>query len=482
MKFLLPILFLPALEVSAQIYSDASANLPSSASGANMDVRAADFDNDGDLDLVFAREFQANFLLRNNGAAVFSNATTGNLPQEIHDSEDVAIADFNGDGQLDLVFCSEDDVVLGASDVHEYYLGDGTGKFAPAAYQPPDSEANAVITADLNGDGFPDLIFGNKGTPNVLINDGQGSFVAENNRLPAPQRTTQDLALIDVDGDGDPDVMAGNENGNWLMINDGAGHFSDATAQLPLQSLNLETRKIAVGDVDGDGDQDIFLANVQFIAGKNPQNRLFLNDGAGTFSDATATGLPADTDHTIDAIFEDVDLDNDLDIVVANVFGAPLKIYGNNGAGVFSDVTEAVLEQLYYRDALGVIAEDFNGDGLRDLYVCHRRAPQDTRKDLLLLRSGATAAPEFGSDASSVLIFPNPVTDHCRIATELPFETLHLLRMDGSEVARLSFERTGEGRYRCALPSGLLPAGVGWLCAKTGTQTVFTRKIFLKNR
>ncbi|MDX1913862.1 MAG: VCBS repeat-containing protein, partial [Saprospiraceae bacterium] len=196
------LVLLNASFASAQIYTDASANLPTSASGANMDVRAADLDGDGDPDLVFAREFQANFLLRNNGAGVFTNGTTGNLPQEIHDSEDVAIADFNGDGHLDLVFCSEDDVTQGWSDVHEYYLGDGTGKFVAAVYQIPDSEANAVITTDLNSDGFPDLLLGNKGVPTVLINNGSGLFTVENNRAPAPQRTTQDLAMIDVDGDG----------------------------------------------------------------------------------------------------------------------------------------------------------------------------------------------------------------------------------------------------------------------------------------
>lgn len=448
-----------------------------------MDVRAADLDGDGDPDLVFAREFQANFLLRNNGAGVFTNGTTGNLPQEVHDSEDVAIADFNGDGHLDLVFCSEDDVTQGWSDVHEYYLGDGTGKFVAAVYQIPDSEANAVITTDLNSDGFPDLLLGNKGVPTVLINNGSGLFTIENNRVPAPQRTTQDLALIDVDGDGDLDLLAGNENGNWLMINDGAGQFSDGTNRLPLQGLNLETRKIAVGDADGDGDMDIFLANVQFIAGKNPQNRLFLNDGTGHFSDATATHLPADTDHTIDAIFEDVDLDNDLDIVVANVFGAPVKIYQNNGAGVFSDATIAVLGQLYYRDALGVIAEDLNGDGLRDLYICHRRTPQNTQKDLMLFRNGASAAMEAKDGQAVASLFPNPVYDQFWLSTRLQFDDLQLLHLDGRPIARLQAETSGDGLYHCRLPGKALPAGTYLLRGQRGQgEMMFTLKVFIQGK
>jgi hypothetical protein len=67
---------------NAQLYTDASANLPNNgARGPSMDVRAADLDKDGDLDLVFAREFQPNVILLNNGTGVFTNAPAGRLPQ-----------------------------------------------------------------------------------------------------------------------------------------------------------------------------------------------------------------------------------------------------------------------------------------------------------------------------------------------------------------------------------------------------------------
>jgi FG-GAP-like repeat len=447
----------------AQLYTNANANLPNNgAKGASMDVRAADLDADGDLDIVLANEFQPNTILLNNGSGVFTNGTSGNLPQPGRDSEDVAIADFDNDGDLDLVFCSEDDVTLGFTNVHEFYLNNGTGDFTAAAFQLPDSEANTVISADINNDSLPDLLFGNNGFNSVLINNGDGSFTAENDRIPPVNRTTQDLALADVDGDDDLDLFEGNENGNLLHLNDGTGHFSDVTATHLPQGLNIETRKVTFGDIDTDGDLDVFLSNVEFIDGKDRQNRLFVNDGTGHFSDATGDILSADNDYTLDAIFEDVDLDSDLDIVVANSFGAPIKIYGNNGAGVFADSTQIFLGANYYRDALGVIAADFNGDGFRDLYVCDRFRPETNRKDLLLLRNPVVSSSTVQQGATAdITIFPNPVDTHFFIQTNLKsLDSVQLESPDGRVVQNLAVQNVGNGLFRCKLGGTQLTQGV----------------------
>lgn len=364
------------------MYEDASDNLPDiGAYGASMDVKAVDIDADGDLDIILANEFQANTILINDGKGVFSNESKLRLPQVIHDSEDIAVADFNGDGLLDLVFCSEDDKV------HEYYLNTGKGFFKESAHKLPDSEANAVLAVDINNDKKPDLIFGNNGFNTILINKGDGSFVEEANRLPRINRVTQDLALIDIDKDGDLDLFAGNENENVLYLNNGKGFFTDITATHLPTGIDMETRKVSVSDVDKDGDLDIFLSNVNFIGTKNPQNRLYINNGKGKFTDETDKRLPKDNDHTIDAIFEDVNNDKNMDIIIGNVFGAHLKVYTNNGKGYFTDATEAVLGGEIVRDALGVISADLNGDGQKDIYVCDRNNPNVNNKDLLLIKT-----------------------------------------------------------------------------------------------
>ena len=405
------ICLLACSSLSAQFYLNASSQLPDNgAKQQSMDVRAADLDQDGDLDIVLANEFQGNTILYNDGAGNFTTALAGTLPARIQDSEDVAIADFNGDGWLDLVFCSEDDVVLGEQNVHEYYLGSAEGTFTAGPDPLQDSEANAVITGDINGDGWPDLLFGNNGPTTLLLNDQSGSFVQDEDRIPALNRTTQDLLLADLTGDGHPDLVEGNENGNRYYVNDGNGFFTDETSERFPGLMGLETRKVVAGDADGDNDLDLFLCNVAFLPGRNPQNRLFINDGAGNFSDATSTQLPIDFDLTLDAIFLDLDADEDLDIFVTNIGGAPQKVYLNDGTGSFSFGTTAIFGQNYVREGLGLFAADFNGDDLTDIYLCDRKIPTTNFKDLLLLRTPLTNLEGVG-ESSSISIFPNPIQD-----------------------------------------------------------------------
>lgn len=363
-----------------QYFSDASHLLPEpGAKKASMDCKAADIDSDGDLDIILANEFQPNSILLNNGKGLFSDAPT-RLPQVIHDSEDVITLDADGDKDLDLIFCSEDDKI------HEFYLNDGKGQFSTAPFKFEPSEANAVISGDINKDGKPDVIFGNNGQNVIYINQGNGNFKAEPARLPALSRVTQDLALLDLDNDGDLDLVEANEDGNVLYQNTGKGYFKNITKTHFAFAEDMETRKIAFADVDNDGDLDLFFANVNFKGTKNAQNRLYINNGKGKFTDETFNRLPVDTDHTIDAIFEDIDNDKDPDLVVANVFGGKVKVYLNDQKGRFSIGSDKLLGGKLTLDALGVISADLNGDGKRDLYICDRYQPQFDRKDALLIR------------------------------------------------------------------------------------------------
>ncbi|HRK58220.1 MAG TPA: VCBS repeat-containing protein [Candidatus Kapabacteria bacterium] len=445
-----------------QIFTNASTNLPNNgAKGQSMDVVAVDVDGDKDLDIVLANEFQANTILINDGKGNFKNGTAGKLPQIIRDSEDIAYADFNGDGFVDLVFCSEDDIVMGKTKVHEYYLGDGKGGFTSAPFILPDSEANAIATADINRDGFPDIILGNKGKNTVLINDGKGNFAIENNRLPSDEKTTQDLAFVDVNGDGILDLFEGNEDGNELYIGNEQGYFTKVTETHLPKDFDIETRKICFADIDRDKDMDIFLANVEFKPGKDPQNRLLINNGNGIFTDKTAAQLPADEDHTIDAIFEDVDGDKDMDLLLANVFGAHIKCYFNDGNGNFTDNTLDVFEEYYVRDALGIIAADFNGDGLRDLYICDRYNPNKVQKDLLLINAGTTKVASFDDKPNDYKLFPHPVgnTFSVNIDTE-DIESISLINQCGEYISPVNYVVREQGVVDCLIENENLANGV----------------------
>ncbi|MCA8942757.1 MAG: VCBS repeat-containing protein, partial [Planctomycetes bacterium] len=336
-----------------------------------------DVDGDGDLDLVCARPGQSALYL-NDGAGNFTDVTASRMPIANLESHSVVLGDVDGDSDLDMVLGNR-------GQQNRLYVNDGTGTFSDVttSRMPIDSDPTAAVAlGDVDGDGDLDLVCGNDavlgltsygwgsvGQPNRLyLNDGTGSFAATSSRLPVDSDPTWAVALGDVDGDGDLDLVCANglswlefcggggfgggiDGGpygcsmlyygtqNRLYRNDGSGTFHDATADR-LPAATEATGAVALGDVDGDGDLDLVVGN-SGLPWADPQNRLLLNDGSGTFADATAAMLPVDADDTGSVAFADFDGDGDLDIVLGNdpASAMPARLYSNDGAGVYSDVS-----------------------------------------------------------------------------------------------------------------------------------------------
>ena len=358
------------------LYEDVSrAQLPwQDLGGLSMDAAAADFDGDGDLDLLIANEHLPNIYLVNDGTGRFSNQSQ-RIPQVARDSEDIGVADFNSDGHLDAIVVSEDD------EINELYLNRGDGSFADAGERlPVTGVSNAILVMDVDGDGDQDVIIGNNGQNVLLLNDGRANFSdATAQWLPVREDVTQGLAAGDLDGDGYPDLVLANEDDNRILRHSGAAAFVDVgPGTLPLCTTAEETREVALGDVDGDGDLDILFANVQaFVTEAERQNRLLLNDGSGVFSDASAR-LPADQDRSFTGALHDVDRDGDLDIVTGNVNGprfdgdTPFRVYLNDGKGLFTPGTGDVFPASASGRGFDIEFADFDGDGRVDVFLANR--------------------------------------------------------------------------------------------------------------
>ena len=342
----------------------------------SMDAGIADLDNDGDMDILIANEHRPNILLINDGKGRFTNESAQRIPQVNHDSEDIGIADFDLDGDLDIIVVSEDDKT------NELYLNNGDGTFTDAGSRiPVTGTSNSVVVFDINLDGAPDILIGNNGQNNLLINDGKGHFKDETTeRFGEFIYVTQDLSLGDIDNDGDQDLLVGNEDANRILINNGKGFFEDQSARrLTYRSAAEETREVDVADIDGDGDLDMLYGNVQaFVEGAPRQNRLLLNDGKGFFSDITSTHLPKDDNRCFGVAFLDIDGDGDADIMTGNTNGArfagetPFSVYLNDGKGKFTDATGSFLPENIKGRGFDIDFVDFNGDNINDLFLSNR--------------------------------------------------------------------------------------------------------------
>jgi len=146
------------------------------------------------------------------------------------------------------------------------------------------------------------------------------------------------IAVCDFDGDGSVDIYItnGERSPNQLYLNNKDGTFSEVGQLSGVADLSEGWGAICA-DIDNDGDADIYLTN---YFGKN---KLFLNDGEAFFTDGTAEAGVGDAGPSTSAAFVDYDNDGNLDIYVLNRSQAVIdyanRLYRNNGDGTFSSIT-----------------------------------------------------------------------------------------------------------------------------------------------
>lgn len=315
-----------------------------------LSIELGDVDRDDDLDLVCGNS-GINTVYENIGGTFSTTTTWESIPTET--TEGTALVDIDGDGDLDLV-CGN---VNAENSLHENL--DGILALRPA-WQPAQSNATrGVALGDTDGDGDLDLVCGNGGPfgdeSNTLYENNGGIFSS----LPIWSSDslfyTQCVLLRDIDGDGAPDLLCGNRYQPNTLYDNIGGVF--AAAPVWYSDQHNSTLCMAVGDIDRDGDLDL-------VCGNTTRNTLYLNINGTLASSPSWVSDPANSTYGVALL--DMDEDGDLDLVCGNGFQDSNTWYENTGS-TFSTSPVWLSPTEYY--TLSTAVGDIDGDGDLDL-VC----------------------------------------------------------------------------------------------------------------
>eukprot|EP01049_Picozoa_sp_SAG25_P004265 SAG25_NODE_265_length_10686_cov_15.394163_3_plen_1904_part_00 len=334
----------------------------------------ADINMDG-LPDIFVANNGHNELLLGDGKGNFTAVQSGAAVARKDRSQGAVIADINMDGLPD-IFVAND------LQRNELLLGDGKGGFTTvqsgAAVARKDRSQGAVI-ADINMDGLPDIFVANDLQRNeLLLGDGKGGFTAvQSGKAVVRKDRSRGAVIADINMDGLPDIFVANAGHNELLLGDGKGEFTRVKSGKAVERKDM-SRRAAIGDLNGDGLPDIFVVNT----GENDvgePNELLLGDGKGGFTAVISGAAVARKDHSRGVAIQDFNGDGLPDIFVANR-GERNELLLGDGKGNFTAVTSSAAVDSADKSQ-GVVSQDFNRDGLPDIFV----VTNDAHNELLIL-------------------------------------------------------------------------------------------------
>ena len=231
---------------------------------------------------------------------------------------------------------------------------------------------SGLSVADWDGDGFDDISFGHH-AGQMRFYRGTGSGFEEVD-LPVSNSTVEGKGILwaDLNNDGYQDLVVANRLApNRLWWSDGAGGYVDGSTASGLFVSNARSYGVCAGDYDRDGDLDLFFANyVHSAAVELPQNELYRNNGNNTFTNVTvAAGLGDPVIQSFQGQWVDFNEDGWLDLhVVVDRTIFPNLYYENQGNGSFLERAAEVGLDIKL-NAMSSTVGDFDRDGDMDVYV-----------------------------------------------------------------------------------------------------------------
>ncbi|KPJ72087.1 MAG: hypothetical protein AMS14_08515 [Planctomycetes bacterium DG_20] len=329
--------------------------------GYGVGCSAADFDNDGDLDL-YVLNYGPNVFYRNNGDGTFTDISKASGLADPRWSLSAPWFDYDGDGDLDVYVSNYLAYDRGrfrsyypaqnypgplsySGQPDALYRNNGNGTFTDvtpeAGLYEPDGRAMSATVADLNNDGWLDLYVTNDAMANDYFqNTGRASF--DNRALVMGLAfgeggqgvSSMGPAVGDADRDGRPDIYIPDMGYGCLLMNRGT-YFEDRTAASRLAVVCGQYTGWGglLVDYDNDGHLDVFVANGNAHHEYPEEDVLMRNDGTGRFIDVAAPSGPYFRQKYVGrgATFGDYDNDGDLDLLVVNLNDSPRLLRNDGG-------------------------------------------------------------------------------------------------------------------------------------------------------
>jgi hypothetical protein len=298
-----------------------------------------------------------------------------------------AVADVNGDGKLDiLVANAESGSATTPSGSLSVFLGNGDCSVrSEVNYGSASLSSNAVVAADVDGDGWLDAVTVNGQTN---LSSSNGNITVYQNRGPSAPGTfgaptsfttgapgSVHLCTADFNHDGAADIATTSVGTSQVSVlfGTGAGSFGAPTL-INIPSTGGVQSTIACRDLNSDGFSDLVVTSPS-----SARLSTLINQGNGSFA-APVSYTNAVNGQTAGIAFGDADGDGTLDILSNGAAGRYLFFFKGNGNGTFaSGVQSVAAATTVSNSALGVVADDFNGDGKLDAYILVTTAPGGVR-------------------------------------------------------------------------------------------------------
>jgi hypothetical protein len=353
-------------------FSESVTTLPFAGLSA---LAVSDFNFDGKLDLAITTYPASVQILSGNGDGTFqppvSYAST--LDNVATDTTGIAVTDLNSDGKPDLVISGTGN----GGNAVQLFVNNGTGLFSSGPeYDLGGSEFAPIVAQDFNGDGNVDVVLGSDisgnqggdGSLSVLLGNGNGTMQAATT-FSQTLGTVYAAISADVNGDGIPDLVESvyvpsyaNQGGILVYLGTGNGQYAAPT--LYITGYTTATAVVA-GDFNDDGKIDIGVVG-GCLDDSCAQGgvSILLGNGDGSFQSPVSYGTGGQ--YSLSLITGDFNGDGQLDVAVVNQ-SSSVSILLGNGDGTLQSAVVTSAGSLNF----GIAAADFNGDGKTDIALAY---------------------------------------------------------------------------------------------------------------